>query len=268
MNELRSVETIVSRSNGFKPSVGIILGSGLGSFVDKIQDQIVFSYDELDGFPPSGVGGHAGKLVLGTIEGTPVAVLQGRVHYYESGQADAMKVPVRTLAGLGCEQLLLTNAAGSLKEEAQPGSVMLINDHINFTGVNPLFGEDNISRFVDMGDAYDPNLRDVLHSIAADQGIKLHEGVYIWFCGPSFETPAEIRAAKTIGADAVGMSTVPEVILARHAGMNIATISVITNMAAGMSSESLSHEQTMANADIGIQDLQKLLINYLKTVSS
>jgi purine-nucleoside phosphorylase len=179
-----------------------------------------------------------------------------------------MKVPVRTLAGLGCEQLILTNAAGSLKEEATPGSVMLINDHINFTGVSPLFGEKETSRFVDMVDVYDPVMRAKFHQIADDNNIKLHEGVYIWFCGPSFETPAEIRAAKSLGADAVGMSTVPEVILARHAGMKVAALSVITNMAAGMSDEELSHEQTMANADIGIQDLQKLLISYLNIVSS
>ncbi len=267
MSDLKSVETIVSRSNGFKPSVGIILGSGLGSFVDEIEDQIEFSYDELDGFPPAGVGGHEGKLVCGTIADTPVAVLQGRVHYYESGEADAMKVPVRTLAGLGCEQLIVTNAAGSLLNEAQPGSIMLISDHINFTGVNPLFGENNTSRFMDMGNAYNQETRNAFQSIAKDQGIELNEGVYIWFCGPSFETPAEISAARTMGAHAVGMSTVPEVILARHAGMNVAAISVITNMAAGMSGEELSHEQTMANADKGIRDLKKLLIEYLKFIS-
>ena len=236
--------------------------------MDVIEDAISFSYDNLDGFTAAGVAGHNGTLYLGSVKGTEVAVLQGRVHYYESGQADAMKVPVRTLAGLGCEQLILTNAAGSLKEEATPGSVMLINDHINFTGVSPLFGEKETSRFVDMVDVYDPVMLAKFHQIADDNNIKLHEGVYIWFCGPSFETPAEIRAAKSLGADVVGMSTVPEVILARHAGMKVAALSVITNMAAGMSDEELSHEQTMANADIGIQDLQKLLISYFNIVSS
>ncbi len=261
-------EFIQSKSQRIKPKIGIILGSGLGSFVDALEDAIPFSYDDLDDFHAAGVAGHNGTLYLGRVKGTDVAVLQGRVHYYESGQADAMKVPVRTLAELGCEQLILTNAAGSLKEEATPGSVMLINDHINFTGVSPLFGEKETSRFVDMVDVYDPVMRAKFHQIADDNNIKLHEGVYIWFCGPSFETPAEIRAAKSLGADAVGMSTVPEVILARHAGMKVAALSVITNMAAGMSDEELSHEQTMANADIGIQDLQKLLISYLNIVSS
>ncbi len=268
MSDLKSVETVLSRINEAKPRVGIILGSGLGSFTDNIQNKITFSYNELDRFPSAKVGGHEGKLVCGTIEDIPVAVLKGRVHYYESGAVDAMKVPVRTLAGLGCEQLIVTNAAGSLQKEAQPGSIMLISDHINFAGVNPLFGENDTSRFVDMGDAYDPEIRNAFHSIAKDQGIELNEGVYIWFCGPSFETPAEISAAKTLGANAVGMSTVPEVILARHIGLKVGAISVITNMAAGMSNEELSHEQTIANADKGIQNLQKLLIEYLKLISN
>jgi purine-nucleoside phosphorylase len=180
---------------------------------------------------------------------------------------DAMKIPVRTLAGLGCESLILTNAAGSLMEEAQPGSVMAITDHINFTGVNPLFGEGSNNRFVDMADAYNSDMRSRFHKIADDENIKLHEGVYIWFCGPSFETPAEIRAAKTLGADAVGMSTVPEVILARHAGMKVAALSVMTNMAAGMSDEVLNHELTMENADKGIQDLKILLVRFLESYS-
>ena len=147
--------------------------------MDVIEDAISFSYDDLDGFTAAGVAGHNGTLYLGSVKGTEVAVLQGRVHYYESGQADAMKVPVRTLAGLGCEQLILTNAAGSLKEEATPGSVMLINDHINFTGVSPLFGEKETSRFVDMVDVYDPVMRAKFHQIADDNNIKLHEGVYL-----------------------------------------------------------------------------------------
>lgn len=263
----KTVEYIQSKSQGINPKVGIILGSGLGSFVDVLENPVSLSYDELDGFPEAGVSGHEGKLHLGKINHTEIAVLQGRAHYYESGQADAMKVPVRTLAGLGCESLILTNAAGSLMEAAQPGSVMLINDHINFTGVNPLFGEKSSNRFVDMADAYNSAMRSRFHKIANNENIKLYEGVYVWFCGPSFETPAEIRAAKMIGGDAVGMSTVPEVILARHSGMKVAALSVMTNMAAGMSDEVLSHEQTMANAEKGIQDLQALLIRFLELYS-
>ncbi|MCH7613616.1 MAG: purine-nucleoside phosphorylase [Candidatus Marinimicrobia bacterium] len=267
MRIAKTVELIQSKSHGFKPKIGIILGSGLGSFVDVLERPISFSYNDLDGFPAAGVSGHEGKLHLGNVKGTDVAVLQGRVHYYESGIPDEMTIPIRSLAGLGCETLILTNAAGSLVEEAMPGSVMLLTDHINFTGVSPLFGEKDISRFVDMVDAYDPVIRLSFHNIAEDMGIKLHEGVYMWFCGPNFETPAEIQAAKILGADAVGMSTVPEVILARHAGLKVAALSVITNMAAGMSDEALSHEQTMENAHKGVKDLKSLLVGFLELYS-
>jgi purine-nucleoside phosphorylase len=263
----KTVEYIQSKSKGIKPKVGIILGSGLGSFVEGLENSISFSYDELDGFPDAGVSGHMGKLHLGKIHNTEIAVLQGRAHYYESGIVNVMKIPVRTLAELGCELLILTNAAGSLMDEAKPGSVMLLKDHINFTGISPLFGEESNSRFVDMSDAYNQTMRSTFHTIANEKGITLHEGVYIWFCGPSFETPAEIRAAKLMGADAVGMSTVPEVILARHAGMKVSALSVITNMAAGMSDEVLSHEQTIENADKGIQDLKSLLVRFLELYS-
>ena len=263
----KTIEYIQSNSQGINPKVGIILGSGLGSFVDVLENPVSLSYDELDGFPDAGVSGHEGKLHLGKINHTEIVVLQGRAHYYETGVVDAMKIPVRTLSGLGCESLILTNAAGSLMEEAQPGSVMAITDHINFTGVNPLFCEESNNRFVDMANAYNSDMRSRFHKIADDENIKLHEGVYIWFCGPSFETPAEIRAAKTLGADAVGMSTVPEVILARHAGMKVAALSVMTNMAAGMSDEVLSHELTMENADKGIQDLKILLVRFLESYS-
>ncbi len=267
MSIATTIEYIQSKSQGFQPKVGIVLGSGLGSFVDVLENPISLSYDDLDGFPAAGVSGHEGKLHLGNVKGIDIAVLQGRVHYYESGIQDEMTIPIRTLAGLGCETLILTNAAGSLVEKANPGSVMLITDHINFTGVSPLFGEKGISRFVDMVDAYNPKIRLTFHKIAEDNGIKLHEGVYMWFCGPNFETPAEIRAAKILGANAVGMSTVPEVILARHAGLKVAALSVITNMAAGMSDEVLSHEQTMENASKGVKDLKSLLVGFLESYS-
>lgn len=261
---MKTVKAIQSKARGFVPTVGIILGSGLGSFVKAIDNHIAISYDDLVGFPKTEVDGHKGNLILGFINNIPVAVLQGRAHYYESGQADVMKIPIQTLAELGCKQLLLTNAAGSLNLQAQPGSVMLIKDHINFTGVSPLFGEKGMNRFVDMVDAYNTEIRNRFKQIAKKQNIKLHEGTYIWFCGPSFETPAEIKAAKMLGADAVGMSTVPEVILARYYGMKVAAHSVITNMAAGLSKTKLSHEQTILVAKTGVQNLQKLLLAYLK----
>ena len=253
---------------GFKAKVGVILGSGLGPMADDVTDATVLDYRDLPGFPRPSVEGHAGRLSLGKIGATPVAVLQGRAHHYEHGRADAMKVPVRTLAGLGCDTLLLTNAAGSLRPEMAPGSVMLITDHINFAGVSPLFGETGDARFVDMVDAYDPDLRQRLKDAASASAVTLHEGVYIWFAGPSFETPAEIRAAGRLGADAVGMSTVPEVMLARHAKMRVAALSVITNMAAGMSDEKLSHLQTLRTAALrGAEDIRRVLQGFLASIA-
>lgn len=260
----RNVALLGERTGGLKPRVGIVLGSGLGPAGDDVTDATAVPYGELRGFPATGVGGHAGRLVLGAISGTPVAVLHGRAHYYESGRADAMKAPVRTLAALGCETLILTNAGGSLREEMGPGSVMAVSDHIGLTGVSPLFGEAGDGKFVDLVDAYDPALRARLHGAAKATGMTLHEGVYAWFCGPHFETPAEIRAARVLGADAVGMSTAPECILARHAGMRVAALSIITNMAAGMAETGPGHEQTLAVAAAAAADVRKLLSAFLK----
>ncbi len=257
---------IARRAPGFVPQVGVVLGSGLSAVADAIASPRIIDYASLPGFPVSGVSGHAGKLALGNIGATSVAMLQGREHYYEHGRADGMKVAIRTLARLGCRTLVLTNSAGSLRAEMQPGAVMAIADHINFAGVSPLFGEPGDSRFVDMSEAYDPSLRARLRAAAGAAGITLHEGVYIWFAGPSFETPAEIRAAGRLGADAVGMSTVPEVVLARHAGMKVAALSLITNMAAGLSAETLSHAQTMAAAKSGGQAVSRLLHDFIATL--
>ena len=250
----------MSALDRFKPRVAVILGSGLGGFADDVEATDTLSYADLPGFPHLSVHGHAGKLVLGHVGPTKVAVLQGRAHYYERGKADEMKGAIRALAAAGCETLLLTNAAGGLRADMPPGSLMAISDHINFTGVNPLFNDTGDSRFVDMLDAYDPTLRQQL--VAAGEGV--FEGVYIWFSGPSFETPAEIRAAKILGADAVGMSTVPETILARHAGMKVAALSLITNFAAGLSAEKLSHAQTLAIAAESAGKVLRLLRTFLE----
>lgn len=259
----RNVALLDERGGGPRPRVGIVLGSGLGSVGDDVADSTAVPYGDLRGFPAPGVGGHAGRLLLGAISGTPVAVLHGRAHYYESGRADAMKAPVRTLAALGCETLILTNAGGSLREDMGPGSVMAVSDHIGLTGVSPLFGEPGDGRFVDMVDAYDPALRARLHEAASAAGLTLHEGVYAWFCGPHFETPAEIRAARVLGADAVGMSTAPECILARHAGMRVAALSIVTNLAAGMAETGPGHAQTLAVAARAAGDVRKLLRAFL-----
>jgi purine-nucleoside phosphorylase len=258
------VAAIRARAPGFAPRVGIVLGSGLGGYADQAEIVATIPYADLPGFPAPGVAGHSGKLVLGRIGGTPVALLAGRAHYYEHGRADVMKVPVRTLARLGCDTLVLTNSAGSLRREVPPGSVMLITDHINFTGQSPLFGESGNDRFVDMVGAYDAVSAQRLMGIAASESITLHQGTYMWFCGPSFETPAEIRAAATLGADAVGMSTVPEVILARHAKMKVAALSIITNFAAGMSDEKLSHGHTLENARLATDTVRRLLNEFIK----
>ncbi|MBI3452634.1 MAG: purine-nucleoside phosphorylase [Rhodospirillales bacterium] len=259
----QSLATIRARAPGFMPRLGVVLGSGLGSFADDIKPVAVIPYGDLPGFPTPGIGGHAGRLVLGHLAGTPIAALQGRAHYYEHGRADTMKVAVRSLAQLGCKTLLLTNAAGSLRPDMAPGSLMLIADHINFAGVSPLFGETGDERFVDMVDAYDPALGRRFRDAAKIAGQTLHEGVYIWFAGPNFETPAEIRAAARLGADAVGMSTVPEVILARHAGMKVAALSVIVNFAAGMSTAALSHQQTMESARQAADSVSRLLTGFV-----
>jgi purine-nucleoside phosphorylase len=261
----QAAAVIAERCGDLAPRVGLVLGSGLGPIADELEDAVQIPYGDLPGFPEPGIAGNAGRLGLGTIGGTPVAIMQGRAHYYEKGDADAMKIPIRTLRKIGCETLLLTNAAGSINPDAGPGSVMLLSDHISFTGVSPLFGEAGNQRFVDMSNAYDPALREQLRIAAEQVGIELHDGVYMWFCGPHFETPAEIRAAKIMGATAAGMSTVPDVILARHAGMRVAALSIITNLAAGLSATKLSHEQTIANAAIATDHVRALIVAFLKS---
>ncbi|MBV8190920.1 MAG: purine-nucleoside phosphorylase [Alphaproteobacteria bacterium] len=257
---------IAQRAPGFRPKVGAILGSGLGSFVEAVKAVAVIPYGDLPGFPETTVSSHAGNLVLGHVGPTPVAVLQGRAHYYERGRADEMKGAIQALAELGCETLLQTNAAGSLRLDMPPGSLMAITDHINFTGANPLFGVGpGHGRFVDMVDAYDPALTRRLLAAAKKVNVACHEGVYIWFCGPSFETPAEIRAARILGADAVGMSTAPETILARHAGLKVVALSLMTNYAAGLVPGPLGHEQTIAVAKEAAQNVKRVLCTFLES---
>lgn len=252
-------DVIVEALNGLVPRVALVLGSGLGGLVDAVDDAVRVSYSKLPGFPESGVSGHAGEVVAGTIGGKPVLLLSGRVHYYEKGDAAAMRPVLEVLKGLGIEKLILTNAAGSLREEIAPGSVMLIEDHINFSGTNPLIGEEDDARFVGMTSAYDSGLRETFAKAAEAEGIALDTGVYMWFSGPSFETPAEIRMARIMGADAVGMSTVPEVILGRFLGLACAACSVITNYGAGMTGGELSHAETKDMAPIGGKKLQAIL---------
>ncbi len=259
-----AVAAIQAAAPGFVPEFGLVLGSGLGGLAEQLDDAVAVDYGDLPGFPAAGVAGHGGTLFLGKLTGRGVACLQGRAHYYESGHADAMKVPVRTLKALGAETLILTNAAGSLRPEMGPGSAMLLTDHINFSGSHPLIGEQGNERFVSLSEVYAKDLRDGLIAAAERAGETLHQGVYIWFSGPSFETPAEIRASRVLGADAVGMSTVPEAILALHCGLKVAAISNITNLAAGLSDEELSHAQTMAMAGEGAARISRILVAFLQ----
>jgi xanthosine phosphorylase len=248
------------------PRVGVVLGSGLGAVADAVEDPTVVGYEELPGFPRPSVEGHAGRAVLGRIGGVPVVVFQGRAHLYEGGDPEALRVPVRALRAAGASVLILTNAAGSLRPEVGPGSLMAITDHINMTGVNLLAGPNDSSlgpRFPSLRDAYDPVLLDSLRASAVELGISLAEGVYLAVMGPTFETPAEIRAYRTMGADAVGMSTVQETIIARHCGLRVAAVSMITNLAEGMTDEPLSHEQTLRAAQDGAGDMARLLLNFI-----
>jgi purine-nucleoside phosphorylase len=256
---------IRARVGDAAPRLGLILGSGLGHLAGAV-DGVAIPYSDLPGFPHAGVSGHNPHLVIGDLEGVRVAVFGGRAHYYERGNPAEMRLPLEVLRALGTRDLILTNAAGSLRADIRTGDLMLLSDHINFSGLNPLIGEPSEARFVPMGDAHDPALRAALRAAAATEGVALPEGVYAWYSGPSFETPAEIRAIRTLGADAVGMSTVPEVILARFLGLRVAAVSTITNMAAGLSDEQISHEHTKAMAPLGAAKLERVLRAMLRAL--
>lgn len=257
---------IRARVPGAAPKVGVILGSGLGHLAGLVEG-VAIDYADLPGFPRAGVSGHNPQLALGRLEGVEVALLGGREHYYEHGRADAMRLPLEVLAALGVETLVVTNACGSLRADIPPGNLMLVADHINYSGRSPLIGEPTDRRFTNLTEAYDPALRAALHAVARAEDVVLREGVYAWYAGPNFETPAEIRMLKILGADAVGMSTVPEIILARFLGLRCAAVSVVTNMAAGLSAETISHEHTKASAPLGAAKLERLLRGFLRGLS-
>lgn len=257
-----AARVIAERAPGFVPRAGLMLGSGLGALAERLEDAVAIPYAELPGFHAGGLAGHAGTLRLGRLAGMPVATFSGRAHVYEGIVAGAITAPVRALKALGAELLVLTNAAGSLRPEVVPGSLVCLSDHINLLGFNPLTGvnDDAVGpRFPSLRDAYDPNLRAALHAAAAELGSEVHDGIYLAVAGPSFETPAEIRAFRTLGADLVGMSTVPEVIAARHAGLRVLAVSVVTNLAEGMGGGALGHEQTLRVAAQGAERLGPLL---------
>jgi len=253
------------------PRVALILGSGLGMLAGRIEAPLAIPYAELPGFPRSSVAGHAGELVLGELAGVPVACLKGRGHFYEGQGLDVMNVAVRTMKLLGCEILFATNAVGSLRRRSPPGSLVMVTDHLSLLPGSPLAGpnDDRFGpRFVSMADAYDRELRALLRATAAEDGIALAEGVYCCCPGPSFETAAEVRMLDRLGADTVGMSVVPEAIVARHCGMRVAAVSVVTNLAEGLTDVPLSHEQTLHCAARGAGQLGALVLGFLARIGA
>lgn len=235
-----------------KPEIGLILGSGLGVIGDEVEEGVTIPYGDIPHFPVSTVEGHAGELVVGRLQGRVVALMRGRFHMYEGYEPERTALPVRVMKQLGARSLLVTNAAGGINLDFASGNLMLISDHLNLTGRNPLVGPNDNAlgiRFPDMSDAYSRRLRAIAKETAAELGLTLREGVYAGLLGPNYETPAEIRMLRVLGADAVGMSTVPEVIVARHAGMEVVGVSCITNMAAGILDQPLSHEEVMETTE-------------------
>lgn len=256
--------SLASKLQGRNPTTAIILGSALGSVVDAVESPLIIPYTELSGFPVPKISGHAGKLFVGTLGGKEVAVLAGRAHPYETGNAAVMRPALDQLKDAGIETLVLTNAAGSLKTSIGPGSLMLITDHINFSGMNPLIGQHGDENFVPMTNAYDPALRKALLAAAKKEKIPLKQGIYCWYSGPSFETPAEIKMVRVIGGTAVGMSTAPETIMARRLGMKVCAISIITNLAAGIRGASPSHEETKREGAKATDKMRRLLTRFFR----
>jgi xanthosine phosphorylase len=263
-------DELEARFSGDFPRLAIVLGSGLGGFADKLENAIAIPYTELPGFPEPRVEGHAGQLVTGRISGVPVACLQGRVHVYEGQGTAPLATMIRTLAALGTKLLVLTNASGAVDPAISPGAIAIITDHVNMLGTNPLTGpnDDRIGpRFPDMTEVYDPELRQLIEASGKALGLDLAHGVYLATPGPSFETPAEVRAFRALGADLVGMSTVPEAILARHAGLRVLGLSIVTNRAAGLAGQPLSHAETLAVAGKAAGDLERLLAHSIEELA-
>ncbi|MBU9724035.1 MULTISPECIES: purine-nucleoside phosphorylase [Bacillaceae] len=263
-NEIIKIAELIRKKSQFQPKIGLILGSGLGVLGDEIEDSVKIPYSDIEGFPTSTVAGHKGQLVIGNLNGQQVIAMQGRFHYYEGYSMEQVTLPVRVMKELGVSQLIVTNAAGGVNESFEPGDLMLINDHLNLTGTNPLIGPNDESlgvRFPDMSKAYSPTLLELAKKTAEQLDIQVKEGVYAGNPGPAYETPAEIRMIRTLGGDAVGMSTVPEVIVARHSDMEVLGITCISNMAAGILDQPLSHEEV-------IETTEKVKANFLKFVKA
>lgn len=251
-NEIQQTKEFIQKHTLAKPTIGIILGSGLGSFADTLENSIRIPYEQIPFFAKSAAVGHANELVIGQIGGKTVIAMKGRFHYYEGFSLDQVTFPVRVMKALGVEKLIVTNACGAVNTNFAAGDLMLISDHINLAANNPLIGANNDElgvRFQDLSETYSKKLRAIAKDVANNNNINLQEGVYAWFTGPTYETPAEIRMARIIGADAVGMSTVPEAIVARHSGIEVLGISCLTNMACGILDQPLGHEEVIETAN-------------------
>lgn len=269
LNRIQTCVDCIRAITDRKPTIAITLGSGLGDFVNHLDDTLEIPYEKIEGFPRPTVEGHAGKLIFGTYNNTEVVVIDGRVHYYEGYSQQEVVIPVRVMKLLGVETIILSNACGGVNYDYKPGDIMLISDHINMSGSNPLIGK-NIDefgpRFPDMSDVYSESIRKQIKDKCISEGIDVQEGVYMMYSGPSFETPAEIRAFRTLGADAVGMSTVPEAIVARHCGMKVIGISLITNMAAGMLKQELNHQEVLEEGKKAEERFTKVVSIAVETI--
>ncbi len=263
----QAADYISNKLNGKRPSIGMILGSGLSELAHTLSDRIELSYDQIPGFPKLNVHGHKAQLSCGYLGNQYVACLEGRVHYYEGADCDVIKHYIRAMKLIGCETLLMTNASGSLRQTVGPGSIVIISDHINFQGTNPLLGpndDDFGPRFYPVDNAYDEDIRKEFLGIAKELDIELHKGVYIAVLGPNYETKAEIKAFQTLGADVIGMSTVPEVLVANHCGMKVVCLSSITNFATGLAKESHDHAKVVTMAQECAKDMEKLIVKWIE----
>jgi purine-nucleoside phosphorylase len=272
LNEISEAVRFIKGKISLEPRIGLVLGSGLGAFAESLDQATAIPYGQIPHFPASTAIGHKGELVVGLSQGVPVAVMSGRIHYYEGYSLQQVVFPIRVLGKLGVKSVVMTNAAGSVNVDFRPGELMIIEDHINYMGGNPLIGPNDEAlglRFFDMSEAYDPELRQVAERACQQAGVPVHRGVYIAFTGPSYETPAEIRMARAVGADAVGMSTVPEVIAAQHMGLRVLGISCITNMAAGVLKQKLDHREVLEVGErvkAGLMDvLGRIVVEAAKT---
>lgn len=268
-SKLNEALDFIKSKSKYNPSIGLVLGSGLGSLAEQIEDPEYYLYSEIPHFPVSTVEGHKGRLVIGKLQGKEVIAMEGRFHYYEGYDMSEVTFPIRVMKLIGIEYLIVTNAAGAVNTDFKPGDLMLITDHINFSGINPLRGKNLDSfgaRFPDMSEPYNKELINKVKSIASSINIPLREGVYLMMSGPTYETPSEVKMIRTLGGDAVGMSTVPEVIIANHSKIEVIGISCMTNMAAGILNKPLSHEEVIETSSKVKKDFILLMNNIIKNI--